>query len=184
MKVGKSTVAEMLSKRLNLPHIRLDLLRWDYFNKMGWTEDKLQKNRDELSELGFMEFCSSLELPMLSMIFDDYHNCIFDFGGGNAMYSEPNEVQQVKDLINNFPNSFLILPSADLAESMLTINRRNSEYKGRGRHFTLSELKVNSDILKYHYEHPIASHTIYNLHMSAHDVAEKIISLMDTKSQS
>jgi len=100
--VGKSTVAEELSKQLGVEYVILDKLQ----EKFGYGEGK--------------EF--ELVKYVLSPDFNKYNTpSILDFGGGHV-YNDG-----VKELLNQYPNVFLLMPSQDSQKSEELLRKGNTE---------------------------------------------------------
>jgi shikimate kinase len=100
--VGKSTVAEELSKQLGVEYVILDKLQ----EKFGYGDGK--------------EF--ELVKYVLSPDFNKYNTpSILDFGGGHV-YN-----QGVKELLNDYPNIFLLMPSQDSKKSDELLRKGNTE---------------------------------------------------------
>ena len=100
--VGKSTVAEELSKQLGVEYIILDKLQ----EKFGYGDGK--------------EF--ELVKYVLSPDFKKYNTpSILDFGGGHV-YNEG-----VKELLSQYPNVFLLMPSQDSDKSEELLRKGNTE---------------------------------------------------------
>jgi hypothetical protein len=100
--VGKSTVAEELANQLGIEYVKLDKLQ----EKFGYGEGK--------------EF--KLVQHVLSKDFEKYNtSSILDFGGGHV-YN-----QGVKELLNDYPNVFLLMPSQDSDKSEELLRKGNEE---------------------------------------------------------
>ena len=100
--VGKSTVAEELSKQLNIEYVKLDKIQ----EKFGYGNGK------ELEVVNYV----------LSPKFEKYNKpSILDFGGGHV-YNEG-----VKKLLNDYPNVFLLMPSQDTEKSEELLRKGNTE---------------------------------------------------------
>ena len=100
--VGKSTVAEELSSQLGIEYVKLDKLQ----EKFGYGDGK--------------EF--ELVKYVLSPDFKKYNiPSILDFGGGHV-YN-----QGVKELLNDYPNIFLLMPSQDSKKSDELLRKGNTE---------------------------------------------------------
>jgi shikimate kinase len=100
--VGKSTIATELSNQLGIEYVRLDKLQQDY----GYGEGK------------------ELELVrnVLSNDFEKYDTpSILDFGGGHV-YNEG-----INELLKNYPNIFLLMPSTDTEKSNELLRKANEE---------------------------------------------------------
>jgi hypothetical protein len=100
--VGKSTVAEELSKELDIEYVQLDKLQGEY----GYGSGK---------ELELVK-------DVLSPKFKKYNTpSILDFGGGHV-YNKG-----VKELLNDYPNIFLLMPSQDSKKSDELLRKGNTE---------------------------------------------------------
>ena len=100
--VGKSTIATELSRQLRIEYIILDKLQQDY----GYGDGK------------------ELELVrnVLSNNFEKYNTpSILDFGGGHV-YNEG-----VHELLSDYPNVFLLMPSKDPEKSNELLRRGNEQ---------------------------------------------------------
>ena len=100
--VGKSTIATELSNQLGIEYVILDKLQQDY----GYGEGK------------------ELELVrnVLSKNFEKYDTpSILDFGGGHV-YN-----QGINELLKDYPNIFLLMPSTDTEKSNELLRKANEE---------------------------------------------------------
>jgi hypothetical protein len=103
--VGKSTVAEELANQLEIEYVKLDKMQ----EKFGDGKKK--------------EF--ELVKHVLSPDFKKYNTpSIIDFGGGHS------HNQGVKELLNNYPNVFLLMPSQDSDKSEELLIKTNVERWG------------------------------------------------------
>ena len=103
--VGKSTVAEELSHKLRIEYVKLDKLQ-EQFGHGNEKEFELVKH-------------------VLSPDFKKYNTpSIIDFGGGHS------HNQGVKELLNNYPNVFLLMPSQDSDKSEELLIKTNVERWG------------------------------------------------------
>lgn len=100
--VGKSTIATELSRQLRIEYIVLDKLQQDYGYGDG-KELKLVRN-------------------ILSNNFEKYNTpSILDFGGGHV-HSEG-----INELLSDYPNVFLLMPSKDTEKSNELLRRGNEQ---------------------------------------------------------
>ena len=103
--VGKSTVSEELANQLGIEYVKLDKMQ----EKFGYSKEK--------------EF--ELVKHVLSSDFKKYNtSSIMDFGGGHV------HNQGVKELLNNYPNVFLLMPSQDSDKSEELLIKTNVERWG------------------------------------------------------
>ena len=100
--VGKSTVAEELSKELNIEYVKLDKLQ----EKFGYGDGK---------EFELVQY-------VLSPDFEKYNtSSILDFGGGHV-YNKG-----IDKLLSDYPNIFLLMPSDEYGQSKEFLRKGNYE---------------------------------------------------------
>jgi hypothetical protein len=103
--VGKSTVSEELANQLRIEYVKLDKMQEKFGDGKG-KEFELVKH-------------------VLSPDFKKYNTpSIIDFGGGHS------HNQGVKELLNNYPNVFLLMPSQDSDKSEELLIKTNVERWG------------------------------------------------------
>ena len=104
--VGKSTLTNLLSKKLQMPVISSD----DYVKQGDWAMEKNKKQgwlkRKENEFGGTVEYLkTNLGKPV-----------ILDIGGSHGVW-EGQQLKEILSMISNYPNRFLILPSKNLEKS-------------------------------------------------------------------
>lgn len=104
--VGKSTITDILGKKLKMPVISSD----DYVEQGDWVTEKNKKQgwlkRKENEFGGTFEYLkSNLGKPV-----------ILDIGGSHGVW-EGQHLKEILSMISNYPNRFLILPSDNLEKS-------------------------------------------------------------------
>lgn len=104
--VGKSTITDILSKKLKIPVISSD----DYVSQGDLTSEKTKKQswlkRKDNEFGGVIDFLkTNLGKPV-----------ILDIGGSHGVW-EGDKQSKILSMISDYPNRFLILPSEDLKKS-------------------------------------------------------------------
>ena len=104
--VGKSTLTNLLSRKLQMPVISSD----DYVEQGDWAIEKNKKQgwlkRKENEFGGTVEYLkTNLGKPV-----------ILDIGGSHGVW-EGQQLKEILSMISNYPNRFLILPSENLEKS-------------------------------------------------------------------
>ena len=104
--VGKSTITNLLGKKLQMPVISSD----DYVEQGDW---KTEKNKKQ----GWLkrkenEFGSTVEYLKTNL----GKPVILDIGGSHGVW-EGQHMKEILPMISNYPNRFLILPSENLDKS-------------------------------------------------------------------
>ena len=123
---GKSTIANLLCKKCNMPRVSLD-------NKellSGLYEQRQQF--DNFKEFEF--FLTATVLTNLSK------PVIIDFGAGHSVYEDMTIFLEMQSLISRFGNVILLMPSKDKEESITILNEMKEIKSGSrkdldNRHF-------------------------------------------------
>ena len=111
--VGKSTLTNLLGRKLQMPVISSD----DYINQGDWAMEKTRKKgwlkRKENEFVGMVNYLkSNLGKPV-----------ILDIGGSHGVW-EGEQLKQILSMISNYPNRFLILPTKDEQKSKEFLRNR------------------------------------------------------------
>jgi len=104
--VGKSTLTNLLGRKLQMPVISSD----EYINQGDWALEKNRKKgwlkRKENEFSGAINFLkTNLGKPV-----------ILDIGGSHGVW-EDEQLKQILSMISDYPNRFLILPTNDTQKS-------------------------------------------------------------------
>jgi len=126
---GKSTIGNLLSKRLSIPSACLDDERWEIYSELGYEfkhADELMKNK------GFLElykYWKPFEASSVEIIVDKYMNHIIDFGAGQSVYEDEKLFGKVSSVLEPIRNVVLLLPSPEVSESLdILYQRTNFEH--------------------------------------------------------
>lgn len=113
MGVGKSTLADGLSKRLGMPRCCVDDVQWDYFTSLGFDQERARRlNQTDL--IAFREYCAPFMLSAVRRAVSEHPDHVIDLGAGHAAYDDPAQAQTFKELMRPLSKVLLLLPSPDL----------------------------------------------------------------------
>jgi hypothetical protein len=94
---GKSTLGGLLSKRLGLPQVSLDDLRFSYAREIGFDEALAREIRSTGGFLALVFYRELFAAYAAERMLADYANCVFDFGGG--VYESRESLVRVKQAL-------------------------------------------------------------------------------------
>ncbi|HCK65322.1 MAG TPA: shikimate kinase [Anaerolineae bacterium] len=168
---GKSTVAELLSKRLNLPQFSMDDVRFDYYKEIGYDEEYANRKRQEEGLWAVYPYWKPFEAYAVERILIDHSNCIIDFGAGHSVYEDENLFERVQTALSAYPNVILLLPSADPDESVSILNEREE---------FLREMKpnINEHFIKHPSNHKLAKFIVYTKEKTPQETCDEILKLV------
>jgi len=111
--VGKSTITNLLGKKLQMPVISSD----EHVNQGNWAMEKT-KNQ------GWLKRKENEFVGMVQLLKTNLGNpVILDIGGSHGVW-EGEQLKQILSMISNYPNRFLILPSQNLDKSKKFLRSR------------------------------------------------------------
>lgn len=122
---GKTTIAKLLSEKLNIPHASLDEERWDIYSELGYDFKYADKLMKEKGFLGLYEYWKPFEADSVGIILAKYKDHIIDFGAGQSVYKDKELYKKVERALKFIENVILILPSSDNKESLEILYKRN-----------------------------------------------------------
>ncbi len=173
---GKTTLAALLSQKLNKPLVEVDEVRWEYYKEMGFDGEKSNQIREQEGVLAVVKYWKPFEAYAVEKILQTQDQAVVEFGGGHSVYEDPILFEQVKVALA--PHKvILILPTNDAAENHRILNERitadgffSDEVSALNQHFI---------------EHPsntlLADHIFYTHGQTPEESAEALISTLDLK---
>lgn len=151
---GKSTIAEELSRKLNIPRLCLDRIA-NRARQTGFT--RKFKNADEFNSFMISEVIKKAK--------QDNIPGVVDFGAGHSVYDDDEIFEIVRNQLKPFKNIVLLLPSTD---ETLSLNIMNSRATG--------DTRDNLKFLRSTCNRELATMTIYGNGRTPTDIASEIIS--------
>lgn len=135
--VGKSTIARMLARRLQLPHRSMDQYCWSYYVELPEIEQYYQQLPDapvaekldtvakrwlllqaKESSDNFGQLKAKMELHATRRMLEEFQQGVIDFGAGHSVFQRSEDCQKMKALLSGRSCVVLLLPSYDIEESM------------------------------------------------------------------
>lgn len=159
---GKSTLADIISTKLSYPRCCVDDVRWEYYQKLGYSKEKEQALRAESGFEEVYKYWKPFEAQTILQILKDYQNYVIDFGGGHSVYEDDQLFTEVANAMFDEMNVFLILPSADKEESLRILDERQ-------------KLDINVHFIEHKSNYELAKHIVYTKGKTPLETAEEII---------
>jgi shikimate kinase len=169
--VGKSTLARLLAKKLQIPHCPMDALRWDYYKEIGYDEELAKKINEKEEFLGLYRYWKPFEAHAVERILAENSKCVIDFGGGHSVYEDDELFTRIQRILAPYENIVLVLPSPDLDESVRVLNERNGNMVSKGFDF-------NEHFVKHHSNHDLAKIVVYTEGKSPEETCDEILRLI------
>lgn len=161
---GKSTIGELLSERLGLPQVVLDDVRWDYFNEIGYDEEKSRQIVSEQGMTGLLAYWKPFEAYAVERVLAEHHDCVIDFGAGYTVQEDEELFGRVENALAPHEYVILLLPSPDPEESVKILNERMAallrEYE-QPEESIPEVLAANEAFVMLPYNGRLAKHIVY-----------------------
>lgn len=127
MSAGKSTLANLLAKRLKVKRIELDDVRQKFYSEIGYDEGYASRIIGDEGMKGLIDYWKPFEAHAVERAIQEYDNCVLDFGAGHSVYQDEELFSRVEKALEPIKHVILILPSPNLDQSVEVVNQRFSD---------------------------------------------------------
>lgn len=172
MGAGKSTVGALLAKKLGLPQCSMDEHRWSYYQEIGYDEALAKQKRETEGAWAINHYWQPFEAYAVERLLADHKNCVIDFGAGHSVYEDDALFQRVQRALAPYTNVILLLPSADLDESLRILHKRNEQLPEDIQ-------QVNEHFVRHRSNYRLAKFTVYTKGHTPEGTCSKILHLSE-----
>ena len=165
---GKTTVAELIYERTMLPHRSMDMLRWKYFEEIGYDRYIANEKFHKEGFWGLYRYWKPFEAHAVKRLLEDFKECVFDFGGSQTVYEDDELFGQVRGLLEPYPHVVLLMPTPDKDESIKILHARNA-------YATEDQWAVNEFLVRHHSNYDLAKHIIYTDGKTPKDTSAEVL---------
>lgn len=175
--VGKSTVGRLLAEKLDLPLCIVDSVRWTYFEKVGYDQASVAKiAASDQGIRGVLRYSEPYEVQVVEMVLADHQHGVIDFGASNSVYDDKAILARIENTLTPYPNVILLLPSADLDESVEILkNRLTQMLNETGGEITEELFELNEYFVKHPSNHQLAKVIIYTKEKTPGEICDEIL---------
>jgi shikimate kinase len=156
---GKSTIAELLAPRLQLPTESLDR-HPHYYQEAGWDRDEFRRIARTVSPKAADRYFQTFFPTAVARLLADYPSHIIDLGAGHTVYEDDALFARLRQTLAPYRRVVLLLPSPDLDESVRVLRKRARSKPGAD-YFLESDFDYFSHWVKSHCNFDLATHILY-----------------------
>lgn len=168
---GKSTVGKLLAEKLNIPQIEVDELRAKYYREIGYEEELAKSKHAAEGVWGLYQYWKPFEAHAVERILAEHHNCVIDFGAGHSVYENDELFERIQRTLTPYRNVILLMPSADLDESISILNERSEFLRDM-------QPNLNEHFIKHHSNYDLAKYTVYTNGKTPEETCQEILDLI------
>jgi shikimate kinase len=169
---GKTTIGRLLAQQLQRPQASLDGLRWRYYQEVGYNEAEQKRIMAAEGFAGILDYWKRFDLHAIERLLAEHQDCIVDFGAGQTVFTREAELARLQRLLAPYPNVFLLLPSADLDESVAILHQR------RQRQTAVQGVEFNRFLINTYLAQGLASLIVYSGQKTVAETRDEIIRLL------
>jgi shikimate kinase len=169
---GKTTIGRLLAQQLQRPQASLDGLRWRCYQEIGYDEAEQKRIMAAEGLAGVLDYWKRFDLHAIERLLAEHRDCIVDFGAGQTVFTGEAELVRLQRLLAPYPNVFLLLPSADLDESVAILHQR------RQRQTAVQGVELNRFLINTYLAQGLASLVVYTEQKTAAETRDEIIRLL------
>lgn len=125
--VGKTAIGSLLSKKLGIPNISMENLRWNYYEEVGWSREQDQKIGEKEGFVGVFRHWKQFDVHAVARILQEHKQCVIDFGAGHSVFDNAEDLKRVSDILAPYANVVHVLPSPDRQESIAILSQRRTQ---------------------------------------------------------
>lgn len=127
--VGKSTLLPLVAAGLRRSGVDLDEVAETYYKEVGFGRSRLNEVGAQLGDLGAYRWWQRGHPHAVRRVLEDHPGAVIALGAGHTVFADPALQAEVGELLR--PHSVvLLLPSADLEESVRVIRQRALDTRG------------------------------------------------------
>lgn len=120
---GKTSVLPLVADGLGAPGVDLDEVAESYYEEVGFGRDRLHEVGAQLGDLGAYRWWQGGHPHAVRRVFEEHPESVIALGAGHTVFEDEALQAEVIELLR--PKfSVLLLPSADLDESVQIIRQR------------------------------------------------------------
>lgn len=181
---GKSTQGKLLADKLGVQNISLDMLRWDYYQEIGYDEGLAETIAQRGGFLALVLYWQLFDAYAVERVLAEHNNCVIDFGAGVGVYESREQFGRVQRVLAPYPNVFLLLPSADRTESLQILTARERIH--RQEFLRVHEFEpmphpnfdFNAYLLHHYGYYDLAKFTVYTKDKTPEETCDEILGMI------
>ncbi len=184
MAAGKTTVSQLVAARLRSPHVALDDVCRGYYEEAGYDRAHVEELLASQGEAECMKYVRPFYVSAVQRVLEDHAGAVLDFGAGHVVHDDPSLFESVSAALAPHPNVILLLPSADLDESIAILQdrllERVAEYAEWGEDYSWA-IAENRHFILHPSNRRLAKVTVYTKDRSPEETCQEIVQFVSNE---
>ena len=163
--VGKTSVSKELAKITGKKLVEMEEEKKRIYAQIGFSLEKCEEKYEKYGIMGWYQYQKPFELYSVKILLEENSDAIIDFGGGQSVYDNEEQVREFLSLMKLQKYSFLLMPYEDADMSLKLLSTRNEKDDTN-----LNRLFINSVTSKQ-----AAKHIIYTGNRTISEIVDEIL---------
>lgn len=151
---GKSTLGNLLSATLGLPHCSIDDVRFRYYREIGYDESLAERLYQAEGFWGLYRYWKPFEAHAVERVIEEHPDSVIDFGAGHSVYEDATLFARVKRALAPCRHVVLVLPSPDPSTSLRVLRERRPSLQA-------IDPDINEHFITHPSNHELATFTVH-----------------------
>lgn len=179
MGVGKSTVAQALAQRLQLPQCPLDQMAHYYYFKEGYDINQAKELEANEGFLAFVQHCQPFYVAAVRGALAEFDHCIIDLGGNHTYVDEAGKAV-LKEILSAYEYVILLLPTQDMVQNVKLLNERlRSRWRRKSEDSIQVTLKANIAYLQDPLIYEAANYVFFTSDMEKDELIDEMVRICE-----
>lgn len=163
--VGKTSVSKELAKRTGKKLIEMEEEKKRIYTHIGFSLKKCEEKYEKYGIMGWYQYQKPFELYSVKVLLEENNDAIIDFGGGQSVYDNEEQVKEFLNIMKIQKHSFLLMPYEDEDMSLKLLSTRYEE----------DDTELNRVFINSKTSRQAAKHIIYTGQKTISEIVNEIL---------
>ncbi len=163
--VGKTSVCKELARRTGKKLVEMKEEKRRIYEQIGFSLEKCEEKYEKYGIMGWYQYQKPFELYSVKKLLEENDDAIIDFGGGQSVYDNEEQVKEFLSIVKSQKYSFLLMPYEDVDLSLKLLSERNED----------DDIDLNRIFINSLTSRQAAKHIIYTGEKTICEIVDEIL---------